>query len=70
MKEITRRLRQLRAGRPITQRDLALKADLPITRYWEIENGYREPSGDELAAIAKVLRCEPADISTAHQEVA
>ena len=43
---------------------------MPITRYWEIENGYREATDDELRSIAKVLKCDPSDIVAAKQVVA
>jgi transcriptional regulator with XRE-family HTH domain len=62
MKGITRRLRVLRAGRNISQLDTALKVGIAERRYWEIENGYRTPTDDEIVALAKVLKCEPTDI--------
>lgn len=62
MKHITKRLRVLRTERDLTQRDLAIKAALPIGRYWEIENGYRAASQDEAERIAKVLKSTRDDI--------
>lgn len=64
MKAITKRLRVLRTERGITQRDLALKAGIPLGRYWEIENGYREPDDEERVSIARALKAQPDDIWT------
>jgi len=55
MKAVSRRLKVLRADKDITQRDVARKANMPLLRYWEIENGYREPDDSEKARIAGVL---------------
>lgn len=63
MKAITKRLRVLRAqANDISQRDTAIKARLPFTRYQHIENGYREATADELDAIARALKVTPSDI--------
>ncbi len=62
MRDITKRLRVLRVGQNVTQRHVALRAHMPLSRYWEIENGYRQPSDDELHALARVLECSPSDI--------
>lgn len=71
MKAITKRLRVLRTERTITQRDLALKAGIPLGRYWEIENGYRVPEDDEKIAIARALKAETEDVfGSATQAVA
>ena len=62
MKDITRRLRVLRASAQITQRDIAAKTGIPLSRYWEIENGYREPDGREIGKIARALKVQPEEI--------
>lgn len=62
MKAITRRLRVLRAAKPISQRDLAIKAKLPHGRYMEIERGYRSPEQAEIERIAKALNVAPTEI--------
>jgi transcriptional regulator with XRE-family HTH domain len=56
------RLRVVRADRNITQLDTALKAGLPHGRYWRIENGYRLPTPQEQAAIAKALKADVAEV--------
>lgn len=62
MKAITKRLRVLRAERGLSQREVIVRSKVPASRYWEIECGYREPTTEDLAAIAKALKCEPTDI--------
>lgn len=51
MKAITKRLRLLRTEKGLTQRDAALRAGMPIGRYWEIENGYRSPGDEDLGRL-------------------
>lgn len=48
-------LKAARVLRDLSQRDLALRAGISHNRYWEIENGYREASSEERAALAAVL---------------
>jgi transcriptional regulator with XRE-family HTH domain len=64
MKAITKRLRILRAERGLTQREVVArsKGKMPSGRYWEIENGYREPTDADLAILADTLKCSPNDI--------
>ena len=51
------RLRVLRAERDgISQRDTALKAGIALDRYWRIENGYADPTDDEIKKLARVFR--------------
>ena len=38
--------------------DLALKIRMSRDRYWRIENGYDDPSSDELRKLAKALRVD------------
>lgn len=67
MKAITQRLQQLRFSRDrISQREVSQKIRMPLQRYWEIENGYRQPSEDEVKAIAKVLRVTPTEIDPSY----
>jgi transcriptional regulator with XRE-family HTH domain len=61
MKTLTKRLRILRAAANITQRDVAAKVEIPLQRYWEIENGYRVPTSTEKARIAKALKTSVAE---------
>lgn len=68
MKDITRRLRVLRAGVGISQRDTALKIGTTERWYWEIENGYRTATDAELSALARALKCQPSDIVPQRQE--
>jgi transcriptional regulator with XRE-family HTH domain len=50
------RLRVWRVDRELTQSQLARRAGLNVTRYWQIENGEGlPPTKDEKAAIAKAL---------------
>lgn len=63
MKAIKQRLLVLRAARGrISQREVAVRLGMPVERYWRIENGYQEPTNEELAGIAKILRCSPEEI--------
>lgn len=52
------RLRVQRAERRITQIDTALKANIPHSRYWRIENGYDEPTEPERKRLARVLKSD------------
>jgi transcriptional regulator with XRE-family HTH domain len=70
MKEITRRLRLIRTERDLTQRDTAIKADISLSRYWEIENGYRRPTEAEVSRLARALKVDRAAIIAAESEVA
>lgn len=56
------RLRVLRAERGLSQMDTAAKAKIALHRYWQIENGYKQPDPDERGALAKVFKVEPADV--------
>jgi transcriptional regulator with XRE-family HTH domain len=67
VKLITKRLKALRFERGINQRDVAEAINVPLNRYWEIENGYRVPDDRELARLARVLKCEPSDILPSEQ---
>lgn len=70
MKAITKRFRMLRTERGLSQRETAARASIPMGRYWEIENGYREPDVDDLAKLARVFRCDVADILGQPESVA
>ena len=59
-------LRVLRAQQEpkMSQRQLALKAGLSPSRYWQIESGEgSEPSRDEKDAVAAALGVKAADIA-------
>lgn len=57
MKSVTKRLKVARLERDsITQRDLAARSKMTLLYYWEIENGYREPTKNEAKRIARQLR--------------
>jgi transcriptional regulator with XRE-family HTH domain len=49
------RLRLARAEKRITQLDTAAAVGMNQSRYWMIENGYRDATPDERAALARVL---------------
>jgi transcriptional regulator with XRE-family HTH domain len=70
MKDITRRLRMLRVGVGLTQRDVAGRVGISMSRYWEIENGYRTPDDRELSKIARTLKAQPDDIVPSSEAVA
>ena len=63
MKRESRRLKVWRADRELTQRQLALKAGLSPSRYWQIESGEgTEPDKDERVAVAAALDVKVSDI--------
>ncbi len=45
-------LRVQRARRRETQRDIAQVLNVEVTRYWAIENGHKEPTDEEVSALA------------------
>lgn len=51
-----RALRYSNPGKRVSQLDLAVKAGITRDRYWYIENGYKEPTEDELKNLAKALK--------------
>lgn len=55
------RLRVLRAERQLTQMAVARKMRMGTYRYWQIENGYAEPTADERTALAKVFKVTEQD---------
>lgn len=46
----------MRQARDLTQMDLAKRIGIGLTRYWQIENGYRLPTPAERARLARVLK--------------
>lgn len=54
------RLRVLRAERGLSQMNVAAKAKIALYRYWQIENGYKEPTPEERVALAKVFKVDQA----------
>lgn len=64
MKKARTRLRVLRAEQEVTQRQLALRAGLSPSRYWQIESGEgSEPSPDEKTAVAAALGVKASEIA-------
>ena len=57
-----KKLRIQRAIRGFTQFDIFLKAGIPQSRISLIENGYILPKHEEKLKLAKVLKCQVADI--------
>ncbi len=51
----------LRAERRWSQRDVAFKARMPASRYWEIERGYRTPTPRDQRRIARLFGVEVHD---------
>ena len=56
------RLRVVRAERRISQLGLARETEIGATRVWKIENDFVEPTDDERARIASVLRVSEEEI--------
>lgn len=56
------RLRVLRAERRWNQRKTAQKARIGFDRYWRIENGHTEPTGDEIASLANLFKVTPSEV--------
>lgn len=58
------RLKVLRADADLTQLDLARKAGLNVTRYWQIEKGYGQPATkEEREAVSAALGVSPAIVA-------
>lgn len=58
MKAVTERLQRLRFNRKrITQRELAHRAGIPLSRYWDMEQGYRPIEPEDAKKIARELKC-------------
>ena len=53
MEVLTNRLKEVRANKEVTQKEVAAKIGVHFLRYMEFENGEREPRMDELASICK-----------------
>jgi transcriptional regulator with XRE-family HTH domain len=53
------RYRQWRVLADLSQADVAVQAKMTKERYWQIENGYREPTEQELLRLAKIFRATP-----------
>ena len=56
------RLRVRRAELDITQFQVAKKIGLDHSKLSRIENGYQDPTPDEIAALARVLDTTPAKL--------
>lgn len=56
--QIRRTLRTLRATVGLSQLAVARKIGVPERRYWQIENGYEDPTDTEISKLAKLLKVE------------
>lgn len=56
------RLKVLRAEKGLSQLDTSIKAGIKEYRYWRIENGYEQPTDDELDALARVFGVAKTDV--------
>ena len=56
------RLRGLRAERGFSQMELARRIGVSQSTYCQIEKGFREPTDDERAALARLLRANESDL--------
>jgi transcriptional regulator with XRE-family HTH domain len=59
---MTNKLRVRRAELDVTQHDVAQRIGIHRDRFWRIENGYTDPTSDEIAALARVLDTTPAEL--------
>lgn len=59
----TRRMfRLLRTNAGLTQIEVSVKAKVTYGRYRDIENGFAQPTGDEIEALKKVFKVEALDV--------
>lgn len=58
----TNRLRVLRAELGLSQMEVAFRLGCGHNRYWRIENGYYEPTGDELAVLCQLFNTKASKI--------
>ena len=62
-RQVTNRLRVLRAERGWPQEHVAKKLGMPSRyRFWQIENDEADPTPRELAKLCKMFRCSVTDI--------
>lgn len=59
------RLRGRRNERGLSQMDAAIEIGIGRYRYWQIENGYMDPTPAEKDALAKLLETGVDDLFTA-----
>ena len=59
---VAARLRQLRHGRQLTQRQLADRAQISLECVWTIENGRKYPRRSTMALIARALEIPVAEL--------
>lgn len=60
--QIRRALKASRATVGLSQLAVAKKLGIPERRYWQIENGYEDPSDIERVKLAKLLKVEEATL--------
>lgn len=64
------RLKVLRADADLTQIDVARRAGMNVTRYWQIEKGYGNPATKpEREAVAAALSVKVSEIAWPELEV-
>jgi len=61
-KEISKRVKNLRSRKGLTQEELAVNSGLSDRTIQRIENGETEPRGDSLKRLAKALEVSPDEI--------
>jgi len=70
MRALAAELRRLRLDRGLSQRIVALAADIDPSMLSRIEAGHREPSFETLVALAAALGAEPGAGASRHQPAA
>lgn len=65
---MTNKLRVRRAELDITQHDVAQRIGIHRDRFWRIENGYTEPTADEIKSLARALEAKPEELFPALAE--
>jgi transcriptional regulator with XRE-family HTH domain len=61
------RLKEIRASKDMTQREVAERANMSLSYYTEIELGRKQINARRLESIAKALKVSPLDIIDAEQ---
>lgn len=59
---MTNKLRVRRAVLDVTQHDVAQRIGIHRDRFWRIENGYTDPTTEEIDALARALDATPAEL--------
>lgn len=56
------KIRRLREGRVLSQRELARLAGVTHTTLWRLENGFREARPKTIRKLARALEVEPPEL--------